>query len=114
MRARNPKSRGLVRPVATRDQIATGFGMLLTNPKVRAILVNVYGGGILRCDTVAEGVADACKAHGLNVPLIVRAAGTNREMAEKILTGQGIPAVFAKNLAVAASQAVAARSGEAD
>ena len=102
-----------VRPVATREQIATGFGMLLTNPKVKAILVNIYGGGILRCDTVAEGVAAACKQAGLAVPLVVRLAGTNREMAEKILVGQGIAASFAKNMSDAAAQVVAAAKREA-
>jgi succinyl-CoA synthetase beta subunit len=96
-----------VRPVAGREQIATGFGMLLGNPKVKAILVNVYGGGILRCDTVAEGVAAACRGGGLGVPLVVRAAGTNMEMFQKILTGQGIPATFAKGMAEAAAEVVA-------
>ncbi|MDH3597776.1 MAG: ADP-forming succinate--CoA ligase subunit beta, partial [Rhodospirillales bacterium] len=94
-----------VRPVATRDQIATGFEMLLTNPKVKAILVNIYGGGILRCDTVAEGVAAACRDIGLGVPLVVRAAGTNMEMCRKILVGQGIAVTFAEDMAEAAAEA---------
>ena len=102
-----------VRPEATRDQIATGFGMLLVNPTVKAILVNIYGGGILRCDTVAEGIAEAYRDQSLTVPLIVRVAGTNREMAEKLLTGQGVPAVFAKNLADATGKVVQALGGEA-
>ncbi len=97
-----------VRPVASREQIATGFDMLLANPKVKAILVNVYGGGILRCDTVAEGVAAACRASGLGVPLVVRAAGTNMEMFQKILMSQGISATFTKGLAEAAAKVVAA------
>jgi succinyl-CoA synthetase beta subunit len=95
-----------VRPTATRAQIAHGFAMLLNNPAVKAILVNVYGGGVLRCDTVAEGIAEACKSRGLHVPLIVRAAGTNREMAQKILTGQGIAVSYARNMADAAAKAV--------
>ncbi len=102
-----------VRPVATRAQIATGFGMLLTNPKVKAILVNIYGGGILRCDTVAEGVASACRDIGLGVPLVVRAAGTNMEMCRKILVGQGIPVTFAEDMAEAAAEVVAAVKREA-
>lgn len=101
-----------VRPVASRDQIATGFDMLLANPKVKAILVNVYGGGILRCDTVAEGVAAACRASGLGVPLVVRAAGTNMEMFQKILMSQGISATFTKGLAEAAAKVVAAAERE--
>ncbi len=97
-----------VRPTANRDQVATGFKMLLDNPKVKAILVNVYGGGILRCDTVAEGIAAASREVGLRVPVIVRAAGTNMEMCQKILVGQGIPVSFARNMAEAAEMVVAA------
>ena len=103
-----------VRPVATREQIATGFGLVLTNPKVKAILVNVFGGGILRCDTMAEGIAAAVRTHGLRVPLIVRAAGTNMEIAKKALIGQGISVTFADDMAQAAEMAVrAAQSGAA-
>ena len=103
-----------VRPVATRDQIATGFRLVLNNPKVKTILVNVFGGGILRCDTMAEGIAAAVRAHGLEVPLIVRAAGTNMEIAKKVLVGQGIPVTFADDMDEAAEMAVrAARSGAA-
>ncbi len=101
-----------VRPVADREQIATGFDMLLANPKVKAILVNIYGGGILRCDTVAEGVAAACRKTGLGVPLVVRAAGTNMEMFQKILAGQGVSATFVKGMAEAAAQVVAAAKRE--
>jgi len=97
-----------VRPEATRDQIAGGFGLLLKNPKVKAILVNVYGGGILRCDTVAEGIADACRDRDLKVPLIVRAAGTNGDLARKILLAQGIAVDFAGSLSEAVAKAVAA------
>lgn len=95
-----------VRPEATRAQITHGFKLLLRNPAVSAILVNIYGGGILRCDTVAEGVAAACKEEGLRVPLIVRAAGTNGELARKILMSQGIPVTFAQTLAQAAAKVV--------
>ena len=101
-----------VRPVATREQIATGFRLVLNNPEVKAILVNVFGGGILRCDTMAEGIAAAVRAHGLAVPLIVRAAGTNMEIAKKALVGQSIPVTFADDMDQAAAMAVrAADSG---
>ena len=101
-----------VRPVATREQIATGFRLVVNNPKVKAILVNVFGGGILRCDTMAEGIAAAVRAHGLEVPLIVRAAGTNMEIAKKVLVGQGIPVTFADDMAEAAEMVVrAVKSG---
>jgi succinyl-CoA synthetase beta subunit len=101
-----------VRPEATRDQIAGGFGLLLKNPKVEAVLVNIYGGGILRCDTVAEGLADACRQMDSKVPLIVRAAGTNGDLARKILVGQGIPVDFADTVSEAVSKVVrAAKAG---
>ncbi len=103
-----------VRPVATREQIATGFRLVLTNPKIKAILVNVFGGGILRCDTLAEGIAMAVRAHGLRVPLIVRAAGTNMEIAKKALVSQGVSVTFADDMTEAAEMAVqAAKSGTA-
>lgn len=102
-----------MRPTATRDQVANGFKMLLANPKVKAILVNVYGGGILRCDTVGEGIAAASRQVGLKIPVIVRAAGTNMEMCQKILVGQGIPVTFARNMAEAAEMVVAAAKREA-
>jgi len=95
-----------VRPEATRAQITHGFKLLLRNPAIDAILVNIYGGGILRCDTVAEGIAAACKEEGLRVPLIVRAAGTNGELARKILMSQGIPVTFAQTLGQAAAKVV--------
>ena len=63
-----------VRAEATRDHLSTGFGMLLGNPEVKAILVNIYGGGILRCDTVAEGIAAACQSGKLDVPLVMCAS----------------------------------------
>ena len=97
-----------VRPEATRDQIAGGFGLLLRNPKVEAILVNIYGGGILRCDTVAEGIGAAWRERGADVPLIVRAAGTNGDLARKILASQGIPVDFADTLGEAVAKVVRA------
>lgn len=95
-----------IRPEATRAQVTHGFKLLLRNPEVQAILVNIYGGGILRCDTVAEGIAAACKEEGLRVPLIVRAAGTNGELARKILMSQGIPVTFAQTLGQATAKVV--------
>jgi len=97
-----------VRPVASREQIATAFGLILRNHNVRAILVNMFGGGILRCDTMAEGIAAAVREIGLNVPLIVRAAGTNHDIAAKVLVSQGIPVTFETDMGAAARNAVAA------
>jgi len=102
-----------IRPEATRAQVTHGFKLLLRNPEIRAILVNIYGGGILRCDTVAEGIAAACKEEGLSVPLIVRAAGTNGELARKILSSQGVPVNFAQTLGQAAAMVVEAAGRKA-
>ena len=97
-----------IRPAATREQVASGFELLLDNPRIKAILVNIYGGGILRCDTVAEGIAAASRKSGLKVPMVVRLAGTNCEVARKVLVGQGIPVIFAENMADAAAKVVQA------
>jgi succinyl-CoA synthetase beta subunit len=102
-----------VRPVATRDQVAIGIKMLLANPKVKAILVNVYGGGILRCDTIAEGLAATAKDVGLTVPVVFRAAGTNAEIACKLLADRGVRVILARDLGEAARKVVAAAKGEA-
>ena len=102
-----------IRPSATRDQVATAFGMVLDNPKVRAILVNVYGGGVLKCDTIGEGIAAAMRKRSRDVPLIVRAAGTNAEICRKALTAQAVPVTFAGDMAEAAKLAVAAVKREA-
>jgi len=102
-----------VRPAANREQVAMGVSMLLRNPKVKAILVNVYGGGILRCDTIGEGIALAVAKDGLNVPLIVRAAGTNMEICKKTLIAQGVPVTFARDMAEAADLTVRAVKQEA-
>jgi succinyl-CoA synthetase beta subunit len=102
-----------IRPEASREQVAGGFRLLLANPRVKAILVNIYGGGILRCDTVAEGIGSACREAGLRVPLIVRAAGTNGELARKVLVSQGISVSFADTMGEAAAQAARAARGRA-
>ena len=87
--------------------------MLLANPKVKAILINVYGGGILRCDTIAEGLATAAKDVGLTVPVVFRAAGTNSEIACKLLADRGVRVILARDLGEAAQKVVAAAKGEA-
>ena len=97
-----------VRPVATREQVAAGIRMLLSDANVKAILVVTMGGGVLRCDTIAEGIAIACKEAGSHVPVIVRVAGTAKELAELALNNQGIKITFADNLSDAAEKAVAA------
>jgi succinyl-CoA synthetase beta subunit len=102
-----------VRPVATREQVAAGITMLLADANVKAILVVTMGGGVLRCDTIAEGIAIACKEAGSHVPVIVRAAGTAKELAELALNNQGIQVTFADTLADAAEKAVTAAGSAA-
>lgn len=100
-----------VRPVATREQVAAGIRMLLADERVKAILVVTMGGGVLRCDTIAEGIAIACKEAGDHVPVVVRAAGTAKELAELALNNQGVEVTFADDLADAAEKAVEAAGG---
>jgi succinyl-CoA synthetase beta subunit len=103
-----------VRPVATREQVAAGIRMLFGNPKVKAILVVAIGGGVLRCDTIAEGIALACKSVKDHVPVIVRNAGTAKELAELALTNQRVGVAFADDLDGAVDTAIrAARTGKA-
>ena len=92
-----------VRPEATSSQIATGFSILLSNPQVKAVLVNIYGGGLLRCDTVAEGIAMALKRNRRSLPIVFRAAGTNAELALSRLKNYGIAHTPATNMTDAVS-----------
>ena len=87
--------------------------MLQSNAAIRAILVNIYGGGIMRCDTIAEGIALAARDGSLKVPLVVRAAGTNREICHRVLEGQGIPVTFTDDMADATARVVALANKEA-
>ena len=73
---------------ATAEKVTEAFKIMLGNPKVKAILVNIFG-GIMRCDTIAEGVIAACKAVNLTVPLVVRMKGTNEELGKKMLAELG-------------------------
>ena len=79
----------------------------LTNPHLKAILVNIFG-GIMKCDTIAEGVIAACKAVNLSVPLVVRMKGTNEELGRKMLAESGLPIISAETMAEAATKIVAA------
>ncbi len=103
-----------VRPVATREQVATGVKLLFNNPDIKAILVVAMGGGILRCDSIAEGVALAWRERPRDIPLVMRAAGTNKELGIAALRNQNIPVNFADDLQDAAEKVVeAARTGAA-
>ena len=87
--------------------VAEAFKLMLANKNVKAILVNIFG-GIMRCDTIAEGVITACKAVNLNVPLVVRMKGTNEEVGKKMLAQSGLPIISADTMAEAAQKVMAA------
>ncbi len=92
---------------ATPEKVTEAFKIMLKNPKVKAILVNIFG-GIMKCDTIATGVITACKATNLSVPLVVRMKGTNEELGKKMLAESGLPIINADTMADAAEKVVAA------
>ena len=92
---------------ATAEKVTEAFKIMLGNPKVKAILVNIFG-GIMRCDTIAEGVIAACKAVNLTVPLVVRMKGTNEDIGKKMLKDSGLPIISADSMADAAQAVMAA------
>ena len=92
---------------ATAEKVTEAFKIMLKNPEVKGILVNIFG-GIMKCDTIAEGVITACKAVNLSVPLVVRMKGTNEDLGKKILAESGLPIIAADTMAEAATAIVAA------
>jgi succinyl-CoA synthetase beta subunit len=92
---------------ATKERVTTAFKLILSDPKVEGILVNIFG-GIMRCDVIAEGVVAAARDLGLKVPLVVRLEGTNVELGKKILKQSGLKIVSGDNLADAAQKIVKA------
>ena len=95
---------------ATAEKVTEAFKIMLRNPHLKAILVNIFG-GIMRCDVIAEGVIAASKAVGLKVPLVVRMKGTNEDLGRKILADSGLPIISASNMADAAEKVVTAAKG---
>jgi len=96
---------------ATAEKVTEGFKIMLKNPKVKGILVNIFG-GIMQCDTIAKGVVAAAREVNLSVPLVVRMKGTNDEMGRQILKDSGLPIISADNMADAAQKIVAAVAGK--
>ncbi|MEW6165291.1 MAG: ADP-forming succinate--CoA ligase subunit beta [Pseudomonadota bacterium] len=92
---------------ATTEKVTEAFKIMLKNPKVKGILVNIFG-GIMRCDTIATGVVAAAKEVHLSVPLVVRMKGTNEDLGKKILAESGLPIIAADTMAEAATKIVAA------
>jgi succinyl-CoA synthetase beta subunit len=96
---------------ATKEKVIEAFKLMLKNPKLRAILVNIFG-GIMRCDVIAEGVVAAAREVHLSVPLVVRLEGTNVDLGKKILAESGLPIISASDMADAAEKVVAAARGK--
>ncbi|MFM2008063.1 MAG: hypothetical protein RIR02_13 [Pseudomonadota bacterium] len=92
---------------ATAEKVTEAFKIMLRNPHLKAILVNIFG-GIMRCDVIAEGVITASRAVSLKVPLVVRMKGTNEDIGKKMLADSGLPIISADTMAEAAQKVVAA------
>src|SRR5690606_10879546 len=91
---------------ANREQVTQAFKIILHDPDVKGIFVNIFG-GIMRCDVIAEGVVAATKEVGLKVPLVVRLEGTNVEKGREILEASGLAITPAANMAEGAQKIVA-------
>ncbi len=91
---------------ASKEKVAAGFKIILSDPKVRAILVNIFG-GIMNCATLAEGIIDAAKEIGIQVPLVVRMEGTNVDEGKRLLKESKLPIITADGLAEAAEKVCA-------
>jgi len=92
---------------ATTEKVTEAFKIMLKNSKVKGILVNIFG-GIMRCDTIANGVVAAARETHLSVPLVVRMKGTNEDIGKQILKDSGLPIITADSMAEAATKIVAA------
>ncbi|HUH92388.1 MAG TPA: ADP-forming succinate--CoA ligase subunit beta [Casimicrobiaceae bacterium] len=95
---------------ATAEKVTEAFKIMLRNPDLKAILVNIFG-GIMKCDTIAAGVVAAARDVKLKVPLVVRMKGTNEDLGKKILAESGLPIIAANNMAEAGEKVVAAARG---
>jgi succinyl-CoA synthetase beta subunit len=96
---------------ATAEKVTAAFKIMLSNRKVKAILINIFG-GIMKCDTIASGVVTAAREVKLSVPLVVRMKGTNEDLGKKILKDSGLAIISADNMADAAQKVVAAVKGK--
>ncbi len=96
---------------ATKERVTEAFKIILEDTKVKAVLVNIFG-GIVRCDLIAEGIIGAVKEVGVNVPVVVRLEGNNAELGSKLLSESGLDIIAATSLTDAAEQAVKAAEGK--
>jgi succinyl-CoA synthetase beta subunit len=95
---------------ATKEQVTVAFKLIMSDPNVKALLVNIFG-GIMRCDIIAEGIVEAAKDVGINSPLVVRLQGTNVEKGREILKGSGLNVISAERMDEAAEKVVEAAKG---
>jgi succinyl-CoA synthetase beta subunit len=95
---------------ASTEKVTEAFKIMLKNPRLAAILVNIFG-GIMKCDVIAQGVVAAAREVKLSVPLVVRLEGTNVDLGKKILAESGLPIISGTNMADAAQKVVAATQG---
>jgi succinyl-CoA synthetase beta subunit len=92
---------------ADKEKVAVAFRILLSDSRVRGVLINIFG-GIMRCDVLAQGVVDAARELSAAVPMVVRMQGTNVEIGKKILADSGLAIIPAETMAEAAEKIVAA------
>jgi succinyl-CoA synthetase beta subunit len=97
---------------ATKERVACAFRLIFHDPQVKGILVNVFG-GMMRCNSIAEGIVDAAREVGLDRPLVVRLEGTNVDLGREILRNSGLPIIAATSLSEAAAKIVQATAGRA-
>jgi succinyl-CoA synthetase beta subunit len=96
---------------ATTEKVTEAFKIMLKNPDIKAILVNIFG-GIMKCDVIANGVCEAARQVNLKVPLVVRMKGTNEDLGKKILAESGLPIISANTMSEAAEKVVNAAQGK--
>jgi succinyl-CoA synthetase beta subunit len=97
---------------ATKERVSEAFKIILSDDKVKAVLINIFG-GIVRCDLIAEGVIGAVEEIGVQVPVVVRLEGNNAELGRQVLADSGLNIIAATSLTDAAQQAVKAAGGAA-
>ena len=96
---------------ANAEQVKNAFRILLGDPAVKAVLINIFG-GILRCDTLANGVVSAARDLGISVPIVIRMEGTNVELGRQVLEESGFNFIVADGMKDAAEKVVAAAGGK--
>jgi succinyl-CoA synthetase beta subunit len=90
---------------ATKERVSQAFKIILSDTRVRGVLINIFG-GIMRCDVLAQGVVDAARELSINIPLVVRMQGTNVELGRQILAASSLPIISAETMAEAAEKIV--------